>query len=510
VEAIQQQPKRMKGLRFATRCATIEQFVAVFQRHCDPQGVFVPTPATRPIGLETAFSIDLLDGRPALRGLGVVLDAWADADNRFGRPGICFGIRKLTADSEKVFEQILVARAVAADRAAAPAAPADTSNTDVIEPPPPPEPETRTPGGELVLPANPLSGIADESLEGFVDCTIYEETGNFFPVEPLQAADDAQDPVAQPPLLAPIPRRPTVLPEPPPLELQPEDLVSEPSIVVAPPPTPTPTPIPSPTSIPTPIPSPMATTVVPAPEFAPVLHEPWLTRTRRSWREIPHERRRRWMIGAGVGVPVLVIVLVAVLAHTGGASEAAPPEPAPPPARVVHATPVAPPPAPKRAAAPAEPAVEEAAAPGGLPVVGSGPCRITVTSTPAGSLVDVDGAHVGPSPIAIAGPCQHRQLAISHPRYETSQRAVSPTTGEPATVDVTLQRPMHHLMIDTAPSGAIISIGGHRAGTSPTNVDIMGFTGLDITISKPPFYRPITKHVYSKVANDRLSVKLAH
>ena len=87
----------------------------------------------------------------------------------------------------------------------------------------------RTPGSDLVLPANPLMNISDESLEGYVDCTLYEETGNFFPVEPDEA--DFVDEVVPPPVLAPRPaiaraltpipyaqhepRPPTVTPLPP-------------------------------------------------------------------------------------------------------------------------------------------------------------------------------------------------------------------------------------------------------------------------------------------------------
>jgi len=526
----------MKGLRFATRCASLEQFVAMFQRHCDAQSVFVPTPATRPVGLETAFSIDLADGKPALRGMGVVIDSWSTPSNRFGRPGIQFGIRKLTADSEKVFEQLLVARAITADRerAAAPVAPADAANTDVTEPPAvPPTAATatatddaRTPGGDLVLPANPLSGIADESLEGFVDCTIYEETGNFFPVEP--PPEDLQDPPVAPPLLAPMPRRNTpmpmavpVVPAPveeaqrrmsePALELAPEDLVSEPAI--RPPPIPAmPMPLVAPLP-PTPMPVP-AYPSVPPPTFAPVLHKPALVRARESWANLVRDPRRRWLVIAVAALPLVVIVLVAALARSGSSSAAGPadPTPTPAPAKVVHATAA---PATSPATTPAhaivDPPPDETAAAAGVPTVGAGPCKITVTSTPAGSIVEIDGERAGPSPLTIAGPCQKRQLAISHPRYETGQRTVTPTTDKPAqAVDVTLQRPMHHLMIETTPSGATISIGGHRAGTSPTNVEVMGFTGIDITIAKPPFYRPITKHVYSKVPNDRLTVTLLH
>src|SRR6185503_745613 len=66
--------------------------------------------------------------------------------------------------------------------------------------------DQRTPGSALVLPANPLQNLSDESIEGFVDCTLYEESGNFF----HPAADDGQwnDELADPPA-APLATRST-------------------------------------------------------------------------------------------------------------------------------------------------------------------------------------------------------------------------------------------------------------------------------------------------------------
>ena len=51
----------MRGLRIATRCADVEQFVASFYRFCTDKTFFVSTTALRPVGLETAFSLDLVD-----------------------------------------------------------------------------------------------------------------------------------------------------------------------------------------------------------------------------------------------------------------------------------------------------------------------------------------------------------------------------------------------------------------------------------------------------------------
>ena len=87
-----------------------------FHRYCEESSFFVSTLTMRPVGLESAFSVDLTDGRAMLRGYGAVLDAWPTAQNRYGRPGIQIGIHRLTTDSQAVFEQLLIARALASDK----------------------------------------------------------------------------------------------------------------------------------------------------------------------------------------------------------------------------------------------------------------------------------------------------------------------------------------------------------------------------------------------------------
>ena len=80
---------KTRALCVATRCTTVEQFVATFHRFCgDDETFFVATMTSRPIGLETPFSIQLADKQPVLRGLCIVLDAWATPENRYRRPGI--------------------------------------------------------------------------------------------------------------------------------------------------------------------------------------------------------------------------------------------------------------------------------------------------------------------------------------------------------------------------------------------------------------------------------------
>ncbi len=499
--------QKTRGLRIATRCTSLDQFISIFQRFCDAKSVFISTLAMRPIGLETAFSIDLVGGTPALQGLGIVLDAWSSAQNPYGRPGLRLGVRRLTPASEKVLEQLLIARALTAE--AAPEGEADVANTDVVTPkpvkPPPiplPRPvakpsssvtpsEARTPGGELVLPANPLTGITDESLEGFVDCTLYEETGTFFPeVAPIE---DPLDPVAPPPDLVPNPR-------PSPIAVAAITPATPPG---AKPPTTTMPPLAAhvhdvhDATIPPPVPYDHTVfPIPPLPAKAP----------RRSWTaslpKLVELARRRWYIGAA-GAALLLIIVIAIAvgsssAHADQPVLATTKTPSPPPTPTPTPAPV-PTPAPTPAPDPVDA--------GGVPSVGSGPCRLTVTSTPAGSTVAIDGGAAGPSPLVINGPCQQRRVEISHPRYTTVSRTIALAADHPQTLDVSLPRPTHQLMIDTTPEGATISIGGRRAGTSPTNIQLLGFTTVDLAITKPG-YRAQTVHVYSKVPSDHLRVQL--
>ncbi len=120
----------VKGLRIPTRCDTVEQFIAKFHRFCEHGAVFIPN-AKRDVGVDTAFSFDLATGQSALCGLGTVLDHFTTSDNRFGRPGIVVGVSRLQRDTQRVYEDMLVARAAVA--------------TSEHEPEPEPRPTT-TPG----------------------------------------------------------------------------------------------------------------------------------------------------------------------------------------------------------------------------------------------------------------------------------------------------------------------------------------------------------------------------
>jgi hypothetical protein len=144
---------------------------------------------------------------------------------------------------------------------------------------------------------------------------------------------------------------------------------------------------------------------------------------------------------------------------------------------------------------------------GGPPTFGSGPCRISITANLAGAAVKVDGQSVGVSPMTLDGPCQARRVELSHPRYVTITRVVTPALDKPESLEITLTRPMHRLNVASTPPGATIFIDGRRVGTSPATVQVPGFTIVRITIDKAG-YKTVTQRYYSKVLQDRLTVRM--
>lgn len=529
------EPAKPKGMCIATRCTSIDQFVEMFHRFVDEDSFFVSTTNTRPPGLETSFSVNLADGTPVLRGTCVVLQAWPTTASPFKTPGVRLGIKRLTASSIPVFERLLVTRTpTPPPRAKHDKPPMPVMSTSPVVAATPKTDEMRTPGSDYVLPANPLTNLTDESLEGFVDCTLYEETANYFPtaddgreLDPLIAppkpasasAAAAAPPEPEPPVFVPLPVVKAAPPPPPePPAVDDED---EPSVIIetqadAPPPAPVPPamlpPIPPEASEPSPVAF-ASRDSAPAGELAdPVAR--------------PTTPRRRWPVLALAGGALAAATVLSL--QTLGGSQAQPallahqPEvspPSEPPATDVVEAPVPDPvPAPEAEAPPAataevppehdEDADASVPAEGGAPIVGDGPCRIAVASTPAGSIVYLDGAELAPSPITIATTCGKHKVDIKHPRYKLLTKVVTPADGAPAKVEVTLQRPTHAVQFTSQPSGATVFIDGRRAGTTPTNVSILGFSNLKIEVKKTG-YKPLSTRLYSKVARDKFSARLS-
>ncbi|HEY5937829.1 MAG TPA: PEGA domain-containing protein [Kofleriaceae bacterium] len=529
---------KTKGLVVATRCTTLDEFIASFQRFCDESSFFVATLTTRPVGLETPFAILLADRSPVLRGLCTVLEAWTTADNKYKVPGIRLGVKRLTVETAPVFARLRPRVPVVPPPPSRPGRnrpmsvvlnpvptgmrlpSTDMDTMDTIPPPvgprtitgsvmdaiplpimprtttpismpfPDPDPDAldadpdlpavdkdgRMPGSELVLPANPLMNLTDDSLKGFIDCTLYESSPGYTRGVPVELS------AAELPVLERVIERArqTI---PPPFALPPEPQPDPPEIEL----------------------------VSPEPHFA--FEPPPPVMTARAALPVLERPRRRWMfIAAPAMLAVALVAIMAVSASDADPGRPPPPEIPEPSARVALA-PVAP--RPSQPAAPqndhtedAEGAADPTATVDGVPLVGKGPCQLKISSTPAGSMVIVDGKSIGPSPIQLAGPCQRVKVDIKHPRYQLASEWVTLVEGTPGSVEVTMSRPTHRLKVVTVPAGATVSIGGRRAGTSPTMVQLMGFSNLPITIEKTG-YKPVITKIYSKRADDKLNVKLS-
>ncbi|HLL23324.1 MAG TPA: PEGA domain-containing protein, partial [Kofleriaceae bacterium] len=477
---------KQKALCVATRCTTSQQFIETFYRFCDAESFFVATMNLRPVGLETPFSIQLADKTPVLRGLCVVLAAWSTPANEYKRPGIRLGIRRLTPESEPIFAQLQARRTVAPPGVvgeaaevvhetpvaiplppipkvsrptiAIPRTPTPRAGSTITVPPKRPsiappimraKPEQRTPGSELVLPANPLQNLTDASLGGFVDCTLYEETGNFFLTDAAEKGTSNEPPLTIP-LFRPNEMLVEAFPDEPtnvhPAEDAPAvhvaDLPPDPDVVA------------SLARVEYSVSRLLDVVDSSRPLDASVVSDQ-ITLPAGEAYAVPPKRRARWVIGGAAAVMALLVVVLVVVLVVPRPSEPVPAVPAPPPpqAKAVVPDPLVEPPGPKPRVDKDKPARTSNA-----PVAGAGPCRLDVTTTPAGTMVLVDGQSIGPSPITIEGPCTRRQVSLSHPRYKPEQRWVALAEGKPGSLDVTLVRPTHMLHVTSTPPGATVSI----------------------------------------------------
>lgn len=157
-------PMNVMVMRIVTRFTTADEFVSAFRKFCTKGTCFIPSVQATRIGVETGFSIRLADGTPMLRGLCVVRDSWATAENPFERPGVRIGLRSLTAESKPVFRRLLLAggKAELDER--------PTVKVDLMF-----AQEERAPDADVILPANPLMEMSDESISTFVDCMLFED-----------------------------------------------------------------------------------------------------------------------------------------------------------------------------------------------------------------------------------------------------------------------------------------------------------------------------------------------
>ncbi|RMH42694.1 MAG: hypothetical protein D6689_07440, partial [Deltaproteobacteria bacterium] len=206
---------RQRLLRVVSRCDTVDGFVAAFRGVCDGDSIFIATRHPKPVGTRQPVAITLADGTPVLAGTGEVVEAYGDGGGPGGRPGMRLRLSDLGAEGRALLRRLAGGGGASGPppSGASPTArvrddgdgaargrdvparvgPAPIAGADAGPAAPPRE--------SLVLPANPLSDLPDESLVGFIECTLYEESG-FSPAAP---SDGARSPAAgdEPPPAAP-------------------------------------------------------------------------------------------------------------------------------------------------------------------------------------------------------------------------------------------------------------------------------------------------------------------
>ena len=463
-------PKKLDAIRIVTRCTDVEQFLTMFRRFCTPTSCFIPSLTTRPVGMETAFSIRLADQTPVMRGLGVVLAAWNTADNPFGRPGVHLGIQRLAPESLETFQRLLIPRMArsgskdtipnSAPSTIEASVPVEAAKTEEMPPLQPPKVETRTPGSSTVLPANPLTDMNDDSLGAFVDCELREVETD----ESLSIADLGLDSV--------IPNNPVALAAAAAVEtvLRPGVQTTlgvaphAPVKVYA-----------APEPVMTELVDKVASQVSPMFEPMPPPPGPWLA-----------EFLQRWWLATAVALGLIAIVVVAAIVSSTT------PDPVP----VVVELPPPPKPAPPVPQPP--PPVQ--------PAVAAGPCKLTVTTRPEGAQVRIDSKPVGAAPVTVDGPCARRRVEAMAPRWQTAAKWV--VVEAESEVAVTLSRPKHALTVRSTPTGSTVTINGKQIGSTPATTEITGFESLAIVVEKPGYKTYRKKHKSTR-ALDQLEVKLA-
>jgi len=108
------------GICVTTHCQSVDQFVSTFQRYCEDAAIFIPN-GRREVGTTLPFSFELANEESVLVGIGLVVEAYATVNNRFGREGIVIDVKKLKRESVPIFERMLAARKQArAERTAPP------------------------------------------------------------------------------------------------------------------------------------------------------------------------------------------------------------------------------------------------------------------------------------------------------------------------------------------------------------------------------------------------------
>jgi len=414
-----------------TRCATAEEFFSSFRPFVDDTSVFIPTRSPRPVGTRQAFLIQLKDGQPMLRGQGEVIESFPEAGEP-KRVGMRLHILSLDTASQAMFARLM-------EHKRAPTLPppfrgSPTGQTVRFLVPPMPAPperatESRVPGASYTLPANPFSELPPEALEHFIDCTIYEDTGQARAPAPPSSLMVASS------IPTPISSDGTDRVEP----LPPGPLRKKPNAVMV-----------ALVSIGAAVVGLVGGWILWGPQSS-------LPPTRPGAPVAPVAETQPQPVPVPAPVPDPVVPVAAAVAPTPETEE----HPEPP---ALLPAPVPPP------------------APAPMPAPPTSECVATFDTEPDGADVSVNGNELGKTPLVSAGvPCGALAVVITHPRYERVERTVQATGGKAVTLRQRLLRPEATLEVRSSPAGATVLVHGENIGRAPARVKLDGFTTYKIT-----------------------------
>jgi formylglycine-generating enzyme required for sulfatase activity/diacylglycerol kinase family enzyme len=101
--------------------------------------------------------------------------------------------------------------------------------------------------------------------------------------------------------------------------------------------------------------------------------------------------------------------------------------------------------------------------------------RLTVTTTPNGADVYIDGNHVGSSPVKLRNlSAGTHGVRIAKARYAELTKKIDLQTKMPQVIDVTLEPlPFGDLKVTSIPAGAQILVDGEPKGTTPATLEML-------------------------------------
>jgi hypothetical protein len=119
----------------------------------------------------------------------------------------------------------------------------------------------------------------------------------------------------------------------------------------------------------------------------------------------------------------------------------------------------------------------------------------------------VGGATVATTPATVDLPCATTAVRFTRDRYLTAEVAVTLRPGSQA-VTARLERPTFRVRVTSRPSGAqVATADGRVIGTTPVTVEVVGYDGATLTVSKPG-YATARERVVATRANQAVAVKL--